>query len=483
MIARRRRTFWMRAVALGLLSLLMIPLLIQLVVQSQRAYSVKGVAEVLFQIFVWTQFVLLVMAAPAFSAGSISAERRLGTIDLLKLAAIRTPVFTLGKFAGAAALPFLLVLSEIPFLFIWTLFGGIPPESILGALALSASITVLLIAIGLFTSAMTPTAGVAMVASYVLAGVYLFSPLWGDPFFPAGFEQWTVPVALHGALNDTGLSPYPWWKAAGFAVVLGTSLSVVAGLFLVQPPAVGRFLDRTSIGSRVERRSRRVWSRPVLWREVYCGGGRRVTAFLNVVTLVSIGCLVGAANVTDDGWRALLGGFTIALPPLAGGVLGAIGVSLEKEGRSIAALLLTPSAASTVVVGKFAGALSRTLPLAAIPFLLGFVRIDQTWMWGAVASALLTMLLTSTGVLSSVLFARSAVAVAFNFGGAVLSVFCCFCNVGMFPMILMMGAGDPEAEVMRWVVLGFTVVVYAAIVATVLAIAAGFFETRARDAV
>ncbi len=482
-VSRQRRTFWLRAAALGLLSFLMIPLLIQLVIIAQRTFSVKSVAEVLFQIFVWTQFALLVMAAPAFSAGAISYERRLGTIDLLKLAAIRTPTLTLGKFLGAAALPFLLVLSEIPFLFIWTLFGGISAEKIFAALGLSAAITIFLIAVGLFTSAITRTAGIAMVLSYVIAGFYVFAGIWAPPIVGGWVSDWIIPVALARSLNSQAVTLYPWWKAAGGALVAGTLLATVSGLFLVQPPTVTWVLDRTSIGSKANRKSRHVWNHPILWREIYCGGGKRVTRFLNVITLVSIACLAVAAVTTDDTWRNVLGGFTIALPPIAGGVLGAITVSLEKEGRSIAALLLMPSSSTQVVLGKFAGACSRTLPLVIVPFLLGFVRLEMQWMFAAAGSLLIATLMIATGVLFSTIFAKTAVSVAVTFGGVVIYSFCSCYQIILLPLMLA-GGGGGAGDGMAWIVVFMIAAgIYGVIISTVLAIAIGMFETRARDAV
>ena len=482
-IARQRRTFWLRAGALALLTLLMLPLLIQLIVQAQRGFGVKNTAEILFQMFVWTQFGLLVLGAPAFSAGSITTERRLGTIDLLKLAAIRAPTLTLGKLLGAVALPALLVLSEIPFLFVWTLFGGIDPQAILATLVLSTAITVLLVAMALLTSAMTRTSGIAMVVSYLLALAYLFLPLWGAPFLPRGFSDWTIHVALAKVLNNHTLTVFPWWNSAIVAGVASLAFSFLASVFLVSPPSIQRLLDRTSIGSGQRRQSRRVWSQPVLWREIYCGGGRRVTTFLNVSTAVSVCCFLGACYAKDETVRGILGGITLALPPVAGGVLGAISVSLEKEGGSMAALLLLPSSSTTVVLGKFAGACVRTLPLAVMPFLLGFVRLEPLWMWGSLSSALVSVLLISSGVLFSTVFAKSAVAVAVTFAGTILYSFCC-CNVfAMLPMMLLSPMGGGDDALGRGMVFLITCVLYAMMIATVLAIAVGLFETRAREAV
>lgn len=479
-LSRRRRTFWMRAGALAILSILMIPLLVQLLVQSQRGHSVKGVAEFLFQLFVWTQFALVFVAAPAFSAGTISYERRLGMVDLLRLAAIRAPTLTLGKFLGAAALPFLLVLSEVPFLFVWSLFGGVAPEAILATLVLTATITTLFISFGLFTSAVSHTAGIATVVSYLVALIYLFAPLWGDPFFPAGFEGWLVHVSLARVLNSGGLVAVPWLRPVWSSLVLSIGFVLAASVFLMQPPSVARVLDRTSLGSGAHRRSRRVWPWPVLWREIYCGGGRRVTTFLNIVTGFSIACLAVAATVEDDAVRWWVGGITLVLPPIAGGVLGSIAVTLEKEGGSIAALLLTPSAATSVVLGKFAGACARTMPLAFVPFLLGFVRLEQIWMWLSLTSGLAALLLISSGTLFSVIFAKSAVAVAVTFGGTIVYGFCC-CNVlGWFPAMMIMPNAEFAARIV-WLLI--SIGVYAVIVATVLAVAVGVFESRARDAI
>lgn len=478
-LSRRRRTFWMRAGALGILSVLMIPLLVQLLVQSSRGYSVKGIAEVLFQLFVWTQFALVFMAAPAFSAGSISYERRLGMIDLLRLAALRAPALTLGKFLGAAALPFLLVLSEVPFLFIWSLFGGIAPEAIFATLFLTATITTLFIAFGLFTSAVSQTAGIATVVSYLVALFYVLAPIWAAPFLPQGFDNYLVHVALYRVLNNPGITPVPWFQAVWASLAFSLVLTLGASVFLMQSP-FSKVLDRTSIGSKAERRSRRVWRFPVLWREIYCGGGRRVATFLNICTVISIGCLAAGAVVEDKTARMVLGIVVSVIPSVVGGVLGSISVTLEKEGGSIAALLLTPSAATSVVLGKFAGACARTLPLAFVPFLLGFVRLEQEWMWASLSSSLVALLLISTGTLFSVLFAKSAVSVAVTFTGTVFYSFCC-CNVLMtFPM-MMMTTPDADAPV-RLVMFFISVGLYGVIIATVLAIAVGLFESRARDA-
>src|SRR5204862_6348598 len=113
-----------------------------------------------------------------------------------RLAATRAPALTIGKFLAAAALPFLLDLSEVPFLFIWSLFGGISPEAIFATLFLTATITTLFIAFGLFTSSVSQTAGIATVVSYLVALIYVFAPLWGNPFFPNGFEDYLVHVTL-----------------------------------------------------------------------------------------------------------------------------------------------------------------------------------------------------------------------------------------------------------------------------------------------
>ena len=482
-LARRRRTFWLRAGALAVLSLLMIPLLIQLAVEaaSSSGLGAASIAGTLFQVFVWTQFSLLAMAAPAFSAGAISYERRLGTIDLLELASIRTPALTVGKFLGSAALPALLVVSEIPFLYIWTLFGGIDYGSVYAALVLTASMTVLLIAIGLFASAITDTAGIAMVMSYVATLLYIALPFWLSPVLRPGQDLWFAHIALGEQLSGGGIVAVAWWKGAVGALVLAVALAFGASVFLVRSPSLQRVLDRTSIGSRVERKSRRVWGQPVLWREVI-GGSRRVSRFLMLVTMVSVACFGVAVAVPNDKLREILGWITVALPPITGGVLGAISISLEKEGRSAAALLLLPSAATTVVLGKFAGACVRTLPLAIVPFLLGYVRMESTWMIAAGTCALLSLLLISTGTLFSTLFARTAIAVAATFGGTIFYTMCCCQSGGFFlPLMLMQSGGSGDEPWMVLLVFAITAAIYAVIIATVLAIAIGMFESRARE--
>ncbi len=479
-LSRRRRTLWLRLATLALLCLLTLPLLVQLLILSERLYSAKSVAEGLYQVFVWVQFLLLIAAAPAFSASTIAVERERGTIDLLRLASIRGATFTVGKLLGAAALPALLVASEVPFLFVWTLFGGIAVGSIFATLGLSAATTVLLVAVGVFSSAATRSSGVALVLSYLLAIGYLTVQWWGDVLFPTGFEEWLLHVALFRSLRTQGLSVHPWWNAAAASLAVSLLLGLGAGLFLLSPPSVSRLLDRTRVGSTAVRRSRPVGDHPIFWRELNGGGSRRVAGFLALITLASVGCLVAAMWVSDDGLRTALGSATVVLPAVAGGVLGALSVSGEKESGAIAALLLIPSPGTTVVMGKFLGACARALPLTAVPFLLGFMRMEETWMWASVTSVLVSLLMISTGILFSTIFAKSAVAVAATFGGTVVYTFCCCNSFAMFPMMLM--APDRSIGATRWIALPLSIVLYSVMIGSVLLVAVGLFESRARDA-
>src|SRR5207237_6641425 len=94
-----------------------------------------NVGEIFFYSLVTTQLVLVLLAAPAATAGAICRDKARGALMHLLVTDLSDSEIILGKLA-ARLLPVLgLMACRVPVLFLALLLGGIAPDALLAALA------------------------------------------------------------------------------------------------------------------------------------------------------------------------------------------------------------------------------------------------------------------------------------------------------------------------------------------------------------
>ncbi len=131
------------------------------------------------------QFALILLVTPAQTAGVISSEREMQTLDLLLCTKMSPFSIIIGKLLSSLAFILLLVISSIPLFSLVFLFGGIAPEDV-AMLFLFYIITAFAVgSIGIFYSALFKRTVVSTVVSYVtifflgivsiILGVYMMS--------------------------------------------------------------------------------------------------------------------------------------------------------------------------------------------------------------------------------------------------------------------------------------------------------------------
>lgn len=130
--------------------------------------------------YIWMtamQFFLILVVAPALSAGSIAGERERQTFDLLLVTGVGTRRTILGKLAENLAFLMLLILCGAPVMAIVLVTGGVSLPDILMTLAYLAAIALAALSVGMVMSAIFRRTLVAVIASY-LAILVLGAGTW-----------------------------------------------------------------------------------------------------------------------------------------------------------------------------------------------------------------------------------------------------------------------------------------------------------------
>ena len=356
-----------------------------------RDYAALG--ESYFYAIIGVELTLVMLAAPAATAGAICVDRARGTLTHMLATDLSDPEIVLGKLA-ARLLPILgLMACTWPVLSICSLLGGIDPTALTLAFAIILAVALLgcTMAMALSVWARKPHEVVLVTYTFWIL-VLLLYPLWfalsmgrlvgtpppwtlvADPYYLA-FAPYSVP----GRLDI--------WDYLGFFVgMLGASgaLTVLA-IWRMRPVASQGNVDdrkepRLGLLARLMR-----WlpgpsldRNPVHWREWHRSRTSRWMTILTAVLGGSTGmaCVVGAVTIWANGVDAV---HTSAGP--TAGILGSMlqvifgllmlsavapmSLSEERQRGSLDLLATTSLSTPSIVLGKWLGTL-RLVPLLTI---------------------------------------------------------------------------------------------------------------------
>ena len=348
--------------------------------------------EAYFYAMVGVQLALTMIVAPAATAGAVCVERSRGSLAHMLVTDLRAPEIILGKLCARLVPTFFLIACAWPVAAIGSLLGGINPEHLTMAFAITLAVGLLGCSMALALSAWAKSVHEVLLAVYTFWGLAILS-------YPIGF---TLSFTFGGwfarrwmLLADPfwlAFAPYvdpgkygPWEYAGFFGVTLG--LSAVAVLLAVVGVRVNP-LD----ASRPKRRGRAFaalrriglplrWlpgpsldGNPVLWREWHRGrSSRPIWLLMMALVLASTGlCLHGAYEVFVQGFnnRAGFSGVMAMMIQTLFGLLmlvvfASLSFSEERRRGSLDVLLATPLSTRSIVSGKWL-ATFRVVPLLAI---------------------------------------------------------------------------------------------------------------------
>ncbi|WP_406699363.1 ABC transporter permease subunit [Singulisphaera sp. Ch08] len=394
-----------------------------------RRPTIQRQAEVgraFYQAIVGTQLILLLLAAPAATAGSVCLDKARGTLTHLLLTDLSNAEIVLGKLA-ARLIPVLgLVASALPALALGTLMGGIDPRALTGAFLVSLGVAILGCTLALLLSVWGTKTHEVLIATYVIFLVWIVgAPTWsylkwvlGWGFGPPQWLNWVNPFWLTFASSwqrgtvDLGPSLLFLAASCGISAVL-TAVAVVRVRDVASRQAGHAPRRRWWFSSSGHGRWRRDWfgprldPNPILWREwhrrrpsrwsrilwtLYNGGAIAIS--LMMVALILRG------TSTQSQSSAFFNGGQVAVGFLLLSILSSTSLTEERVRGSLDVLLATPMSTRAIVLGKWWGAYQSTLLLVILPGMVTVAIAYRHGHWEAVP-LVIGLLLTFGAALTS----------------------------------------------------------------------------------
>jgi ABC-type transport system involved in multi-copper enzyme maturation permease subunit len=355
-----------------------------------RALAKLG--ENLFVAVIGTQLTLVLLAAPAATAGAICLDRSRGTLTHLLVTDLTDREIVLGKLAARLVPIVTLVAATLPFLELLGLLGGVDSDALLGAFLVTLGVAVLGCCLALVFSIWVRKTHEALLATYAVWGLWLLGPPMLDQLSRATGLSLSVPLRT---AEPYTLAFAPYWQPGSvgwqdYLVFLASTLAVSAVLALLAVRTMRRAGTRDVVQGAVRRRRRwlpaiepprilasrlRGWSRPVLdfnpvlWREWHRSRpprwGRIVaTAFVVLaVTFSAIAIQTGQNGILPP-W---LNAFQVAIGLLFLSVIASTSLAEERVRGSLDVLMTTPLATWQIVIGKWLGTYRLVPPLVILP--------------------------------------------------------------------------------------------------------------------
>jgi ABC-type transport system involved in multi-copper enzyme maturation permease subunit len=356
--------------------------------------------EAFYQAIAGVQVSLILLAAPAATAGAVCLDRARGTLAHVLVTDLSDAEVVLGKL-GARLIPVLaLVATAAPVVALAGLLGGVVPGAVVTLFLVSAALAVLGCALALAVSVRVGKPHEVLMVVYATFTVWLLShPVWVSlsgsgfvPLPPRWFAAFNPYILVYAPLWPSGL--YAAGAVALFLVfVAGASAALVVWSVATLRRDVRSGAKRSErwegLASWVRSRLFSWWpnpsldGNPVLWREwhrnrpsrtarrvwaVYAVGAVAVTAW-GFANAVKYGVTQGSRSellILDNAFQVALGLlFLSATAPTA--------LMEERTRGSLDVLLATPLSTRSIVLAKW-WAVFRVAPrLAILPGLAAFL--------------------------------------------------------------------------------------------------------------
>lgn len=151
--------------------------------------SEYGAFLLIYALVVLLEFLLLVFVTPSLTAGSISMERSMETLDLMLTTQLTPAKILAGKLSASAWTLAILLCSCLPAMFLPLVYGGITVLEIAGLFFIFLLEAAVLLCIGLYASSLTANTAKATAAAYGIVGALcialpalclLLSPFFGN---------------------------------------------------------------------------------------------------------------------------------------------------------------------------------------------------------------------------------------------------------------------------------------------------------------
>jgi ABC-type transport system involved in multi-copper enzyme maturation permease subunit len=384
-------------------------------VTGQSSSSIQAMADVgrgFFRAIVFTQLSLVLLAAPAATAGAICQDRLSGRLAQLLATDLSDAEIVLGKLA-ARLIPVLgLVACALPALALCALLGGVDPLALAGAFLITLGLAAFGCSLALAFSIWTSRPYEGLLATYAVFMVWLLAiPAWDMLAFLWRFPSspdwtiWSHPFYLAFAPYERPGKVGPIDFLAFSAAMLVASAALVGLAIARIRAAIARSEGRSSswlpprgwLGvsqsrSKLDIASARVLEEnPPLWYETR---RKQNTPWIRALIglYLSLAMVFTVLSAVDSLWmtranRAWLPAHVVAFQVVIGLprlLLSSTTALVEERARgALDVLLATPVSTRSIVLAKWWGAFRALPQMIIFPLLAAGVLAWQNEAWSA----------------------------------------------------------------------------------------------------
>jgi ABC-type transport system involved in multi-copper enzyme maturation permease subunit len=391
-------------------------------VSGKNFASLKAQADVgvtFFYAIIGTQITLILLAAPAATAGSICLDKARGTLSHVFVTDLSDSEIVLGKLVAKVLPALALVAATLPMMSLCTLLGGIDPGALLGAFLITLGLAVLGACVALAFSVWARKTHEVLLGTYAVWGLWLMvGPIssqliarltealeWLDRTLHSSlaqyFDQWVQSLAALEYFDPYRLAfrPYTSPTTARFEddvtfliATLGLSAVLAAvSVWKLRPAYI------KSLGQSQKRRPRVVMPRrlsrlrdaldglpgpsldgnPVLWREWH---RQRASRLSRGVWLVYFGLAASFSVISFwtgkwGGYAAWVNGMQAAIGIMLLSVSASTSLAEERVRGSLDVLLATSLSTFTILSGKWLSTFRLVALLAILPTIVAATQV------------------------------------------------------------------------------------------------------------
>jgi ABC-type transport system involved in multi-copper enzyme maturation permease subunit len=365
------------------------------------------------------QLTLVLLAAPAATAGAICLDRARGALTHMLVTDLSSAEIVLGKLAARLVPVLVLVAATLPMMEILALVGGLDPNALVGAFVVTVGVAVLGCGLALLLSLWVGKTSEALLGTYAVWGLWL---LWRPIFavirflLPGAFlppPRWSDPYRLafaaYWAPRQVAWEDYAWFLGVSSGIGLLCALVAVLSLrAIVTREAVrntarslfDRVCDRLAPRQYLPRRLLD-WN-PVYWREWHRSRPSRWARAVNALYFAIASFFSLTTVALQSGMVApWVNALQIFTGLLMLSVTASASLAEERARGSLDLLMTTMLSTRQIVLGKWLGAYRAVPLLAVLPALVvfGFVN-DRPDRWKH-ALLLIVYVLTAGAAITS----------------------------------------------------------------------------------
>ncbi len=368
------------------------------------------IGQQFFGILVITQLIVVMLLAPASTAGSICVEKVRGTLHHVFVTDLADREIVLGKLSARLLSVFSLMACGIPVVALSGLLGGVDYGAIAGAYVVTAGVAVVSCSLAMLFSVWVRKPHHALLPTYVLLGlwtilyVFVAEFMLGRGATPQNSDVlWILRLANPFALAMApSFSPAEarWYHP--FVFLIGTvafsALFVTDMTQRLRSVVIGQ-ADRKVKRQRADAPLRildyipgpSLDGNPVLWREwhrkrptKWTGRFWTLYGFISFLAsaLAIFAYFTNPGGIGPDQLAAAVNGYGVAIGLLLLTISATTSLAEERDRGSLDVILTTPLSTATILWGKWWGTFAMAPRLAILPFWVscGMALVSGHWL-------------------------------------------------------------------------------------------------------